>query len=182
MFETYILIEKDSALYLIDQHAAHERQLFDKFMEQYKNNEIGVQQLLVPFVFETNPKEKEFVESNLEILKSFGIEIQEFGENTFKIYSIPTILGEINLKTFIETILNDVGGNLKKTSELVKDKIARTACRAAVKAGDKLSNGEIEVLIKKFAENKNVLLCPHGRPIIIKFDKTEIEKWFKRIV
>lgn len=182
LFETYILVEKENSLYIIDQHAAHERQLFDKFMVEVKDNEVSVQQLLIPYVFEVNLKEKEFIDANLETLKEFGIDISEFGQNTFKVFAVPTMLSQINLKEFFSAVLEDVGGTMKRTTEFVKDKIARTACRAAVKAGDKLSNDEINVLFNNFKENNNVLLCPHGRPIMLKFSKTEIEKWFKRIV
>ena len=182
LFETYILIEKDNSFFVIDQHAAHERQLYDKLQAQINESKIPSQQLLIPFILSTNLKETQFLEENLKTLIEFGIDISQFGENSFKISSVPTILEQINLKDFFDEILKDVSSYLKKPVAFIKDKIARTACRAAVKAGNKLSEGEITILINNFKENKNVLLCPHGRPIVVEFKKSEIEKWFKRIV
>ncbi len=182
LFETYILIEQDDMFYVIDQHAAHERQLFDKFNSELESGGLTLQPLLVPYVFSTNLKETEFLENNLEILNGSGIEISCFGENTFKVSAVPAILAQMNLKEFFDSVLEDTTGVSRKTNEALKNKIARHACRSAVKAGNKLSNGEIDVLLKTFKENKNVLLCPHGRPIVVAFKKTEIEKWFKRIV
>ncbi len=181
-FETYILVEKENNLLIIDQHAAHERQLFDKFKSEIEQNEIPSQQLLVPYILSTNQKETEFLEENIKLLTDFGIEISQFGDNTFKVSAVPAILAEMNLKVFFDGVLDDISSYLKKPIDLIKKKIATTACRAAVKAGDKLSEGEISILLKNFKENGNVLLCPHGRPVIVSVSKTEIEKWFKRIV
>ncbi len=182
LFKTYILIENENCLFIIDQHAAHERQLYDKYMAEMENNKIPNQQLLTPFVFTTNFKETLFLNENLKLLQNFGIEISEFGENSFKVSSVPMVLANINLSDFFSNILNDISSYLKKPISFLKDIIARAACRAAVKAGDNLTDVEIEKLLSKFNDEDNVLLCPHGRPIIIKFNKTEIEKWFKRIV
>ena len=168
--------------YIIDQHAAHERQLFDRFSKEVEEGGLTLQSLLVPHVFSANLKETEFLENNLDALNSSGIEIIPFGENTFKVSAVPSILSQMNLKEFFSSILEETTGLSRKTNEALKNKIARHACRSAVKAGDKLSEGEIDVLLKSFKENKNVLLCPHGRPIVVVFKKTEIEKWFKRIV
>lgn len=181
-FETYILVEKENNLLIIDQHAAHERQLFDKFKSEIEQNEIPSQQLLVPYILSTNQKETEFLGENIKLLTDFGIEISQFGDNTFKVSAVPSILSEMNLKVFFDGVLDDISNYLKKPIDLIKKKIATTACRAAVKAGDKLSEGEISILLKNFKENGNVLLCPHGRPVIVSVSKTEIEKWFKRIV
>lgn len=181
-FETYILVEKDNNILIIDQHAAHERQLFDKFKSEIEQSEIPSQQLLVPYILTANQKETEFLDENLKLLTDFGIEISQFGDNTFKVSAVPAILAEMNLKVFFDGVLDDVSSYLKKPIDLIKKKIATTACRAAVKAGERLSEGEISVLIRNFRENGNVLLCPHGRPVIVSVSKTEIEKWFKRIV
>lgn len=182
LFETYILIEQDDLFYIIDQHAAHERQLFDKFSKEVEEGGLTLQSLLVPYVFSANLKETEFLENNLDVLNSSGIEITPFGENTFKVSAVPAMLSQMNLKEFFSSILEETTGVSRKTNKALKSKIARHACRSAVKAGNKLSEGEINVLLKSFKENKNVLLCPHGRPIVVVFKKTEIEKWFKRIV
>ena len=118
----------------------------------------------------------------MELFREYGIDISEFGENSFKISAVPVLLSEINLKDFFENILSDINEVQKKSVDFFKEKIAKQACRSAIKAGDKLSDSEINFLLDSFKENGNVLLCPHGRPIVLQFSKTEIEKWFKRIV
>ena len=153
-----------------------------RIFESVEEGGLTLQSLLVPYVFSANLKETEFLENNLDALNSSGIEIIPFGENTFKVSAVPSILSQMNLKEFFSSILEETTGLSRKTNEALKNKIARHACRSAVKAGNKLSEGEIDVLLKSFKENKNVLLCPHGRPIVVVFKKTEIEKWFKRIV
>ncbi len=182
LFTTYILIEKDELFYVIDQHAAHERQLYDKIMEEVNNNEVSTQTMLVPFILNVNNKEKEFILENINSLINFGIDIHQFGENTFKISAIPYVLSNINLKDFFNSILGDINSLLKKPISFINDVFTKKACRSAVRAGDSLSEGEISILIKNFVKNKNVLLCPHGRPVILQFSKYDIEKWFKRIV
>lgn len=182
LFNTYILCEKGDSFLIIDQHAGHERQLYDKFTKQIKGNNLACQDLLFPYVFNTNLKETEFLENNLELFREYGIDISEFGENSFKISAVPVLLSEINLKDFFENILSDINEVQKKSVDFFKEKIAKQACRSAIKAGDKLSDSEINFLLDSFKENGNVLLCPHGRPIVLQFSKTEIEKWFKRIV
>lgn len=182
LFSTYILCEKGDNFLIIDQHAGHERQLFDKFTKQIKENNIACQELLVPYVFNTNFKETEFLENNLDIFQEYGIDISEFGENAFKISAVPVLLADINLKDFFENVLIDIQDVQKKSVDFFKAKLARQACRSAIKAGNKLSDDEIDYILNDFKENGNVLLCPHGRPIVLQFSKTEIEKWFKRIV
>ena len=182
LFSTYILCEKGDNFLIIDQHAGHERQLFDKFTKQIKENNLACQELLVPYVFNTNFKETEFLENNLDIFQEYGIDISEFGENAFKISAVPVLLADINLKDFFENVLTDIQDVQKKSVDFFKAKLARQACRSAIKAGDKLSDDEIDYILNDFKENGNVLLCPHGRPIVLQFSKTEIEKWFKRIV
>lgn len=181
LFNTYILAEKGEYFFIIDQHAAHERQLFDKFQSEIKNNKIATQPLLLPYVFQTNFKETEFIEQNLDALTSQGFEVLPFGQSTFKISAVPLILQNINLSQFVGEVLEDVASP-KFSKDVFKNKIAKMACRAAVKANDKLLENEIDVLLAQFNQNNNVLLCPHGRPIVVAYKKSEIEKMFKRIV
>lgn len=182
LFNTYILIEKDDNFFVIDQHAAHERQLYDKIMIEMNSNEISTQTMLVPFILHVNNKEKEFILENIQALIKFGIDIIEFGENTFKISAVPYVLADINLKNFFDSILNDINALMKKPIAFINETFTRKACRAAVKGGDKLSENEIAILLDGFVKNNNVLLCPHGRPIVVGFSRNDIEKWFKRIV
>ena len=179
---TYLIFDDGEDLYIIDQHAAHERILFDKFNAQLSQKNIPTQPLLIAYVLNVKPWEYGFFCEKLNVFSELGIEIEEFGNNTFSVTAIPVCISSINLKTFFDDILNDLS-TLKTISlnELLKDKIAQKACKAAIKSGDKLSDDDIHCLIELLKTNLG-LKCPHGRPIAIKITRTEIDKWFKRII
>ena len=183
LFRTYIVIEYKNSMFLIDQHAGHERVLFDKLMEALNNKTLAIQPLLVPQMIEVNAIEKNYVLEHIDEIRSLGFDIDEFGENTFKVSTVPYILEDIDFRGFFDELLSDMKNPKAFTfSGTMRDKIASMACKAAVKAGDTLSAGEVNKLIEAFAINKTKLLCPHGRPIVIEVTEKEIEKWFKRIV
>ena len=183
LFRTYIVIEYKNSMFLIDQHAGHERVLFDKMMEALQNKTLAIQPLLVPQMIEVNAVEKNYVLEHIDEIRSLGFDIDEFGENTFKVSTVPYILEDIDFRGFFDELLSDMKNPKAFTfSGTMRDKIASMACKAAVKAGDTLSAGEVNKLIEAFAINKTKLLCPHGRPIVIEVTEKEIEKWFKRIV
>ena len=120
--------------------------------------------------------------NNLVLLKDLGIEIEEFGRNTFKVLSVPVFLSDINLKDFFDDVIVDIYSLKTLTIQnLLKEKIAKKACKAAIKSGDSLNNEEIKVLMEQLKFDLG-LKCPHGRPIAVKISRTEIDKWFKRIV
>ncbi len=179
---TYLIFEDGEDIYLVDQHAAHERILFDKFNKSLSENEIPTQPLLIPYLLNVNPTEFDFLSQKIDILKQMGIEIEDFGLNSVKISSIPLALSDLKIKDFFDDILSDIIG-LKAISitELLKEKIAQKACKSAIKSGDKLSDYDITALITMLNGNLGVK-CPHGRPIAVKITRTEIDKWFKRIV
>ncbi len=178
----FVLLEDGENLYLIDQHAAHERLLFDKLNKQIKENSLNVQPLLLPYILNLNSFEADYLSQKLNVLNEMGIEVAEFGLNTFKISSVPVVLGDIDLKLFFDELLSDLTGLKSITlNDLLKEKIAQKACKAAIKAGDKLSQANIVSLLEMLNGNLG-LKCPHGRPIAIKITRTEIDKWFKRIV
>ena len=156
--------------------------MFDKLNLAVKNAKIDTQTLLLPYVINVNSLEYNFLLSKLDVLNSMGIEISEFGRNAFKVSSIPTFLLDMNLKTFFDDILSDIN-ELKSftVNELLVEKLAQKACKSAIKSGDKLSESEITILLDKLKENIG-LKCPHGRPVAIKITRTEIDKWFKRII
>ncbi len=182
-FNTFIIVEQNDALLLIDQHAAHERILFDKFMQESLNHQITVQPLLVPYILDTNYQETAFILENIENFKQLGFEIEEFGTNCFKISSIPLLLKELSFKKFFNDVLSDINNKvIIKKADYIYDFIAKEACKNAVKANDCLSDSEIKVLLNEINTKTDVLMCPHGRPIVLKLTKTEIEKMFKRIV
>lgn len=179
---TFLIFDDGTDLYFVDQHAAHERILYDKFMDSAKNSAISTQPLLVPYVFTVNSQENDFIATKLEYFKQLGFDIDEFGYNTFKISALPFEVCDMDIKNFIDDLIADM--NFFKNEslpELIKDKIATKACRAAIKAGDKLDEKDIEILLDLMKGNL-ALKCPHGRPVAIKITRTEIDKWFKRIV
>jgi len=183
LFNTYILVEQDNSLLVIDQHAGHERLLFDKFNAELSSKSVAIQPLIVPFILETNYNESAFISENLDIISQLGFDIEEFGENSFKISSVPLLFDNIDLESFFANILSDLNNKLIiSKNDAIKEYLAKKACRIAVKGNDKLTTNEINELLKQINQPNQILLCPHGRPIIIDIDKKEIEKWFKRIV
>jgi DNA mismatch repair protein MutL len=183
LFNTYIIIEYYDRLCIIDQHAAHERLLYDKYKKQSDDNMILVQTMLTPYVINVNSSEYEFLEGALDFFKSSGFEITPFGNYSFSINAVPLLLSGLDINQFFMDFLKNIKGfSGEKLSDAVKDCLMQKACKAAVKAGDILSKNEIEILLKQTNESKLPLKCPHGRPIIKDFSKTDVEKWFKRIV
>ena len=182
ILNTYLVFEDGVDLYIADQHAAHERILFDKLNDSLKKSETVSQPLLLPYVLNVNNVEYEFLSSKIKVLNSMGIEINEFGRNAFKVSAVPTFLTDMNLQKFFDDILSDL--NTLKTftvNDILMEKLAQKACKAAIKSGDKLSDIEISTLLDKLKENIG-LKCPHGRPVAVKITRMEIDKWFKRIV
>ncbi len=179
---TFLIFDDGEDMFLLDQHAAHERILFDKLKEGFLSNTLDVQPLLLPYILEVNDAESDFIFDKFEFFKNLGVEIEEFGRNAFKISSIPLLLGELNIQKFFDLVLVDLNG-LKSLDirDLLFDKIAQKACKSAVKSGDTLSKEEIDVILDGIKNNFG-LKCPHGRPIAIKITRAEIDKWFKRIV
>lgn len=183
LFNTYLLLEKQKNLILIDQHAAHERILFDKLMGQLEKSAVYTQELVVPYILNVNASEEDYLNAHLDDLAALGFTIEFFGSNSFKVSSIPVSLNDINLKDFFAKVMSDCKNETKITAKTeLRHKLATMACKAAVKGGDNLSDSEIDKLIESLDKNETQLLCPHGRPIVIKITQEQIEKWFKRIV
>ena len=180
LFNTYIFAEYGDVLFIIDQHAAHERILYDKFMREAEGRALAVQRLLVPYSFRANAAECVFIEENADIFTALGFETSRAGTESFRIDSVPAALSDIELKIFIDTLLADFNPSRLKADNILREKIIKTACRAAVKGGDRLSNSEARELLHLIIETNCELRCPHGRPIAVKIAKSEIEKWFKR--
>ena len=181
--KTYIIGEYDEVLYLIDQHAAHEKILFEKYLKSIENGDIVVQPLLVPAILELTADDFCYYEENKEVFKNAGFTLEEFGGNTLSLKEVPYFLGKLNPKSLFLSILD----NLKllgsgKTCEVKYNKIATMACKAAVKANNELSEMEMAKLIEDLRYIDDPFHCPHGRPTIIKFTNYDIEKMFRRIV
>ncbi len=179
---SFLIFEDGVDLFLIDQHAAHERVLFDKFIEQVKNSTIEIQPLLIDYLLNVNEEEYLYLSTKLDFLKNMGFEIVDFGGNTFKISSVPVILDGLNIQKFFDEFLSELN-TLKNITidSILAEKIAQKACKSAIKAGDNLSKSEVDELLKLMKGNLG-LKCPHGRPIAIKITRAEIDKWFKRII
>lgn len=179
---TFLIFDDGIDIFIADQHAAHERILFDKLNDSLNNHEIVSQPLLIPFILNVSNFEYDFINAKIDVLNEMGIEICEFGKNAFKVSAVPSFLTEMNIQSFFNDLLSELDGLKNLTiNSLLTDKIAQKACKAAIKAGDKLSQLEISALTEKLNENIG-LKCPHGRPVAIKISRMEIDKWFKRIV
>lgn len=182
VLNTFIVLDDGTDLFFADQHALHERLLFDKLSEEYKNNSVVTQPLLVPFILNVNPIEYSFICDKIEVFCKLGIEIEEFGGNSFRISSVPLVLSDMNISKFFAVILEDID-SLKSVdlNDVLFDKIAQKACKTAIKSGDALTDKDLSYIEKVLNDNP-YLKCPHGRPVMVKISRTEIDKWFKRIV
>ena len=167
----------------MDQHAAHEKVLFEKFMKNYKENTIEMQYLIVPTVINLSLSDKEIYLNNKSLIESFGFETEEFGENEIVLRAIPSDLFGGDEKQLILEILNE----LSETStaahiSLIEDRIATRACKAAVKGNQKITKDDCRKLLDFLFTLENPYQCPHGRPTMIKLTDNDLEKMFKRIV
>ena len=182
ILNTYLIFDDGQAMYLADQHAAHERILFDKLMSQIESHAVDTQSLIIPYILDVNSQEYSFLLDKTDTLNQMGIEISEFGKNTYKISALPLCIAEMNIGKFFNELLSDPASlNKPEMKNLLKEKIAQKACKAAIKSGDTLRPQEIEVLTKALKADIG-LKCPHGRPVAVRITRTEIDKWFKRIV
>lgn len=180
--KTYILAEYDFTLYLIDQHAAHEKILFEKYSSDIAKKKVEIQPLMIPLVVTLPTEDYLYYDENKEIFEKAGFKISDFGDNSIRIEEVPYFLDKLNPTELITSMIN----NLKKmgtgeTVEVKYNKIASMSCRAAVKANDVLSILEMENLIEDLRYINDPFHCPHGRPTIIKFTSYELDKKFKRI-
>lgn len=182
LFNTYLLYERKDEVFIIDQHAAHERLIYNRLREQMQNRSVAQQAMLLPYTLEVNAFESAFLTERLEDIRDMGFSIEKDGENTFVVTALPLDLQSIDLRSFFNDILGDISGYRSiKLVDLLKDKLATAACKAAVKGGMDLTQAEIEALFV-LMDGDMGLKCPHGRPVVVKMTKTELEKMFKRIV
>lgn len=184
LFKTFIILEdsKNNKSFLVDQHAAHERIMYERLKKQYKNSEISKQLLLSPEVIELSASEKDNVENNIELFKSIGFDIEAFGENSIIIREVPILFGMPSYLNFIYDVINALNRDIDSSYDIDPYKIMKKACKAAVKAGDILSNVEINALLEDLIACENPYTCPHGRPTVLEFTKKNLEKMFLREV
>lgn len=181
-FSTYILLQLEDEIYILDQHAAHERVLYEKVKENfYKDGGKDVQMLLMPDILELSKKDMRTVLDHLELFEQAGFSLEEFGENTIKIMGVPVICYEMNTKDLFIDILDGIDITNRTTAQEVEEKFLSTvACKAAIKANMSLEEREIRGLLDQLLVLENPFTCPHGRPTAIRITKLEIEKKFGR--
>lgn len=183
LFETYWLVEFHEKLYIIDQHAAHEKVLFERTMKSLKDKEYTAQQISPPLIVSLSIKEQELLNKYMKNFETIGFEIEPFGGDEFSIRAVPgNLFGLAERDVFLE-MLDSLDKDTGRVSEdLINEKIASMSCKAAVKGNHRLSEKEAEALIDELLALDNPYNCPHGRPTIIAMSKYELEKKFKRIV
>ena len=181
VFDTYIIIQIDEKMYIIDQHAAHERLLYEKIKSDYFSKSPSTQMLLIPIIIELTSKEKDIVDKNIDMFKNAGFDMEEFSDNTFKIAGVPNIGYDLDYKSLFKDMIDELLGANKTYSESKEERfIATLACKAAVKGRMKLSKEEQISLIEDMIKLDNPFNCPHGRPTAIIMSKYEIERKFLR--
>ncbi|MGN0465166.1 MAG: DNA mismatch repair protein MutL, partial [Lachnospiraceae bacterium] len=182
LFHTYWLLEGEEKLFLLDQHAAHEKVMFEKLMEQKKKQKIYEQQLNPPIIVALTMNEKEMIQKYEKQFKELGFTIEEFGSNEYCIRTVPANLyGLGEREVFMEMVDQLCEDGILLEPDKIFYKIATMACKAAVKGNQRLSLKEAEALVEQLMSLENPYTCPHGRPVFISMSKTEIEKMFKRI-
>lgn len=182
LFDTFIILENKNKdlIYLVDQHAAHERVMYEKYKKQYLNSNINSQVLLKPEIIELNASEYMKIEKNFYLFKDLGFSIDSFGENSIILREVPMIFGFPTYVSFIRDIIDSLDDKIYSNYQADMWKVMKKACLKAVKAGDTLSNMEVKELINSLIHCENPYTCPHGRPTIIDIKKTTIAKLFLR--
>lgn len=184
VFETYWLVQFQDNLYIIDQHAAHERVLYERTLHGMKNREFTSQYVSPPIILTLTMQEEEVLQEHMDRFRQIGFEIEPFGGKEYAVRAIPDNLFGIAKKELLIEMLDQLadGLNANMTPDLIDEKIASMSCKAAVKGNNRLSAQEMDTLIGELLELDNPYHCPHGRPTIIAISKHELEKKFKRIV
>ena len=184
VFETYWLVEYGNNLYIIDQHAAHERVLYEKTLKSMKTREFTSQMISPPIVLTLGMQEAELLETYMDQFTRIGFEIEEFGQDSYAVRAVPDNLFSIAKKDLLMEMIDSLSDEITRnlSMDLIDEKIASMSCKAAVKGNMKLSIQEVDALIGELLSLDNPYHCPHGRPTIIAMTKRELEKKFKRIV
>lgn len=182
LFNTYLIYECGDNAYFIDQHAAHERLIFNRLKEKMEKRTVMQQPMLLPYKIHITPSEDAFLFECMPLLQEIGFDIQEAGLDRFVVNAVPLDLQDISLDKFFELFLRNLSGLQQiKLEDILRDKLAMMACKAAIKGGMTLTKDEVKQLLDDM-EGDTTLKCPHGRPAVVKLSRYEIEKMFKRIV
>ena len=182
LFGTYLIVEREGVVYIIDQHAAHERIIYDKLTKRLEPKYI--QPLLLPYKFKLSAEEAEYFEKVMPLLNKMGFDIDKKFEN-YMIYAVPDVVEEMNLDKFLSELFKNMLTDKEITLlDIVKEKVCQMACKSAIKGRDRLNPGQIYATVMSFIDEDGKLpeKCPHGRPAVVRLSKAQIEKMFKRIV
>ena len=179
-FKTYILVEAGDTLMLIDQHAAHERLQYEKYMARAQAGAAS-QQLLSPLILHLSGKEMAVIEDNLETLSDAGYTVEPFGETDIRVTAVPFVMGKAEVRPLFLEMLQSLSQLKAATIDARRAEIMQMACKSAVKAGDSLTDSEIAALIRDMLETGAPPTCPHGRPVVKTLNRRELEKMFRRI-
>ena len=184
VFDTYWLVQYQDSLYIIDQHAAHERVLYERTLKGMKTREFTSQYLSPPIILSLSMQEAELLKENMDRFARIGFEIEPFGGEEYAVRAVPDNLFGIAKKELLMEMIDDLADGISSsmTPELIDEKVASMSCKAAVKGNNRLSAQEVDALIGELLTLDNPYHCPHGRPTIIAMTKRELEKKFKRIV
>jgi len=183
--QLYLLCELEGTLVVIDQHAAHERILYQRLRDDFRQRETPAQTLLFPVTVELGPEHAEILEREVEVLAALGVSVEYFGETTWVIKAVPAVISQLSPREMLLDILEGLreqprGGSLNVVAQGIDNLLASMACKAAVKAGNRLQPEEMLELLQQMGDSKVFSHCPHGRPVIKTFSRQEIEKWFHR--
>ena len=179
-FKTYILVESGDTMLLIDQHAAHERLQYEKYMARAQAGAAS-QQLLTPLVIHLSAREMALINDNLDVLQEAGYTVEPFGDQDIRVSAVPFVMGRAEMRPLFLEMIQSLGGLKNATLDARRSEIMQMACKSAVKAGDNLSDSEIASLIESMLETGAPPTCPHGRPVVKTLTRRDLEKMFKRI-
>lgn len=182
LFETYWLIEYEDKFYMMDQHAAHEKILYERFMNHLKVKDMDTQMIMPPVIIELNMQQEDAYKRNKQAFSRLGFEIEEFGGNAYKVNGLPAGLPNINLKQMLIDMIDGLTDDNSTDLDIITERVATMSCKAAVKGNNKLSFEEAKELIEELMQAENPYNCPHGRPTLIVMSKYEVERKFKRIL
>ncbi len=182
LFDTYWLVEFEDKFYIMDQHAAHEKVLYERLMKKIKESETESQMIMPPVIVELNMKELQVLEENMDCFCKIGFELENFGDKTYKITGVPANLPKIDYLHMFIDLLDNMTDESGFGYELLAERVATMSCKAAIKGNNKISFEEAGELIYELSKADNPFNCPHGRPTLIVMTKYEIEKKFKRII
>ena len=184
VFDTYWIVQQEDRMYIIDQHAAHERVLYEKTLQSMKTREFTSQMISPPIILNLTMQESDLLKKYMERFTRIGFEFEEFGQESYAVRAVPGNLFHIAKKELLLEMLDSLSDEITRnhSSDLIDEKIASMSCKAAVKGNMHLTAQEADALIGELLTLENPYHCPHGRPTIIAMSKRELEKKFKRIV